>query len=83
MVRFHHGKKVTAGTLRFPAMYGTRVSSEAAKPADDTKLFRSVTFREDCEELLRDLTTPEEWATRWQMKLNVDKCKVMNIGGEN
>ena len=59
------------------------LSSEVAKFADDTKLFRVVKAREDCEALQRDLSRLEEWASMWQMRFNVAKCKVMHIGTKN
>ena len=59
------------------------LSSEVAKFADDTKLFRVVKTRRDCEELQKDLSKLEEWAAKWQMRFNVGKCKVMHIGAKN
>uniref|UniRef100_K7F0Y4 Reverse transcriptase domain-containing protein n=1 Tax=Pelodiscus sinensis TaxID=13735 RepID=K7F0Y4_PELSI len=59
------------------------VSSEAVKFADDTKLFRIVKTEADCEGLQEDLTKLSDWATKWQMKFNVHKCKVMHIGKNN
>uniref|UniRef100_K7F1Z4 Reverse transcriptase domain-containing protein n=1 Tax=Pelodiscus sinensis TaxID=13735 RepID=K7F1Z4_PELSI len=59
------------------------VSSEVVKFADDTKLFRIVKPEADCEGLQEDLTKLSDWATKWQMKCNVDKCKVMHIGKNN
>ena len=59
------------------------VNSEVAKFADDTKLLKIVKTKADCEELQKDLTKLSDWATKWQMKFNVDKCKVMHIGKNN
>uniref|UniRef100_A0A8C3P8K5 Gypsy retrotransposon integrase-like protein 1 n=1 Tax=Chrysemys picta bellii TaxID=8478 RepID=A0A8C3P8K5_CHRPI len=59
------------------------VKSEVAKFADDTKLLKIVKTKADCEELQKDLTKLSDWATKWQMKFNVDKCKVMHIGKNN
>uniref|UniRef100_A0A452HI16 Reverse transcriptase domain-containing protein n=1 Tax=Gopherus agassizii TaxID=38772 RepID=A0A452HI16_9SAUR len=59
------------------------VNSEVAKFADDTKLLKIVKAKADCEELQKDLTKLSDWATKWQMKFNVDKCKVMHIGKNN
>ncbi|CAM4598511.1 unnamed protein product [Caretta caretta] len=55
------------------------VNSEVAKFADDTKLLEIVKTKADCEELQKDLTKLSDWATKWQMKFNVDKCQVMHI----
>ncbi|CAM5109632.1 unnamed protein product [Eretmochelys imbricata] len=59
------------------------VNSEVAKFADDTKLLKILKTKADCEELQKDLTKLSDWATKWQMKFNVDKCKVMHIGKNN
>ncbi|CAM4478002.1 unnamed protein product [Lepidochelys kempii] len=59
------------------------VNSEVAKFADDTKLLKIVKTQADCEELQKDLSKLGDWATKWQMKFNVDKCKVMHIGKHN
>ncbi|CAM5143004.1 unnamed protein product [Natator depressus] len=56
------------------------VNSEVAKFADDTKLLKIVKTKADCEELQKDLTKLSDWATKWQMKFNVDECKVMHTG---
>ena len=61
----------------------TGISSEVAKFADDTKLFRVVKTKRDCEELQKDLSKLGEWAEKWQMRFNVKKCKVMHIGAKN
>uniref|UniRef100_A0A8C3F3S5 Reverse transcriptase domain-containing protein n=1 Tax=Chrysemys picta bellii TaxID=8478 RepID=A0A8C3F3S5_CHRPI len=59
------------------------VNSEVAKFADDTKLLKIVKTKADCDELQKDLTKLSDWATKWQMKFNVDKCKVIHIGKNN
>ncbi|CAM4625917.1 unnamed protein product [Caretta caretta] len=59
------------------------VNSEVAKFAKDTKLLKIVKTKADCEELQKDLTKLSDWATKWQMKFIVDKCKVMHIGKNN
>uniref|UniRef100_A0A8C3IBY2 Reverse transcriptase domain-containing protein n=1 Tax=Chrysemys picta bellii TaxID=8478 RepID=A0A8C3IBY2_CHRPI len=59
------------------------VNSEMAKFADDTKLLKIVKTKADCEELQKDLIKLSDWATKWQMKFNMDKCKVMHIGKNN
>ncbi|CAM5091047.1 unnamed protein product [Eretmochelys imbricata] len=56
------------------------VNRKVAKLADDTKLLSVVKSKVDCEELQRDFTKLGDWATKWQMKFNVVKCKVMHIG---
>uniref|UniRef100_K7EW85 ribonuclease H n=1 Tax=Pelodiscus sinensis TaxID=13735 RepID=K7EW85_PELSI len=55
------------------------VNAEVAKFADDTKLLKIVITKTDCEELQKDLIKLSDLATKWQMKFNVEKCKVMHI----
>ena len=59
------------------------LSSTVLKFADDTKLFRPINNYIDCQELQRDLDDVCIWASRWQMKFNVTKCKVMHYGHGN
>ncbi|CAM5136177.1 unnamed protein product [Eretmochelys imbricata] len=59
------------------------VNSKVAKFADDTKLLKIVKSQADCEELQKDLSDLGDWATKWQMKFSVDKCKVTHIGKHN
>ena len=60
--------------------------------ADDSKIFtriiseknRSKTNNVNGNEILqRDLNVIREWASKWKMEFNVDKCKVMHIGRAN
>jgi Reverse transcriptase (RNA-dependent DNA polymerase) len=51
--------------------------------ADDTKLFRRVDCDLEREELQRDLDTLGDWAQKWQLRFNVEKCKVMHLGIRN
>ena len=53
------------------------------KFADDTKIVRQVGDRVECDDMQRYLDIMVEWADRWQMEFNVDKCKVMHIGKKN
>ena len=48
--------------------------------ADDAKIFRNVSSREDCIKLQNDLDKLTEWLTRWQLPFNVEKCKSLHIG---
>ena len=57
--------------------------SEVLKFADDTKIFRRVDSEENREMLQRDLDRLVQWSEVWQMKFNVDKCKVMHLGRGN
>ena len=53
--------------------------TEVLKFADDTKIFGTVNSERDREVLQRDLDRLVQWSERWQMKFNVDKCKVMHL----
>ncbi|CAM5087761.1 unnamed protein product [Eretmochelys imbricata] len=59
------------------------VNTEVAKFADDTKLLKIVKSKANYEGLQKDLTKLGDWATKWQMKFSVDKCKVMHTGKHN
>ena len=39
--------------------------------------------QEDVEVLRKDLERLDEWAERWQMKFNIEKCSVLHIGRNN
>ena len=56
------------------------VSSKILKFADDTKITASIYSVEEQHILQTDLTRLMEWSEEWQMKFNVNKCKVMYLG---
>lgn len=59
--------------------------------ADDSKLFTKIVSEYNkgrdnhngTEALQRDLNTVKEWACRWKLEFNVDKCKIMHLGKTN
>ena len=51
--------------------------------ADDAKIFRNVSSREDCIKLQNDLDKLTEWSARWQLPFNVEKCKSLHKGKKN
>lgn len=53
--------------------------SGSPQVADDIKLLRIGKSKADCEELQRDPANPGDWATKWQVKCKVDKCKITHI----
>ena len=59
------------------------VVSKVAKFADDTKIGGKVNTIADCESIQNDLNKLINWSEDWQMKFNVDKCKVMHFGDKN
>ena len=59
------------------------VSSKILKFADDTKLYRVVTNKDDIEILRSDLVNLCHWSKDWFMLFNVDKCKTLHIAVGN
>ena len=59
------------------------INSSISVFADDTKLSRAITSPQDVETLQKDLNKLMGWATTWQMRFNVEKCKIMHLGGKN
>jgi ribonucleases P/MRP protein subunit RPP40 len=59
------------------------IINKILKFADDTKLIGSVQSQQDVESLRRDLEKLTLWSEQWQMGFNVDKCKIMHLGGKN
>ena len=67
------------------------VISHTSLFADDSKLFtrivseknRALDNHNGHEALQRDLDAVREWAGRWKMEFNVDKCKIMHLGKTN
>ena len=59
------------------------INSTILKFADDTKLFGKAGNTQDVEKLRKDLSELHLWSEKWQMKFNIDKCKVMHIGFNN
>ena len=57
------------------------VKSSISKFADDTKIGRTILGEKDRIELQNDLKLLGQWAEKWQMKFNTDKCKVIHFGG--
>jgi len=48
------------------------------KFADDT--ISRIRNSDDEQKLQEDLNTLQDWAHTWQMKFNIQKCKVMRVG---
>jgi len=48
--------------------------------ADDTKLWSTISARNDNQKLQDDLRTLNDWSNKWLLKFNPDKCKVMHVG---
>ena len=62
---------------------GINIVRKMSKFADDTKLCHSARNPDDIIELQEDINKLVEWANKWQMSFNVDKCSVKHIGHNN
>ncbi|XP_040286085.1 uncharacterized protein LOC120999281, partial [Bufo bufo] len=51
--------------------------------ADDTKICNRVDVPGGIHQMEKDLGKLEEWSKIWQLKLNVDKCKIRHLGRKN
>jgi len=56
------------------------LSAKVLKFADDTKLFNTVDNQQHGQSLQNDIDILGNWALNWQMKFNVEKCKVVHYG---
>uniref|UniRef100_A0A8C5PPB0 Reverse transcriptase domain-containing protein n=1 Tax=Leptobrachium leishanense TaxID=445787 RepID=A0A8C5PPB0_9ANUR len=59
------------------------IESHVSVFADDTKLGKVIQCEQDVTSLQRDLDILGDWALKWQMRFNLDKCKVMHFGVKN
>ena len=59
------------------------VGSRVSKFADDTKIAESVCGVNGSIRLQHSLDHVVAWAEKWQMRFNVNKCKVMHVGSSN
>jgi hypothetical protein len=59
------------------------IKSKISKFADDTKLIGQAGSTEETDIWQEDLERLNEWAKKWQMSFNADKCKVLHIGKKN
>ena len=53
------------------------------KFADDTKVIKRIQSQADNEDLQTVIDNLYEWAKKWQMYFNVDKCKLVHVGRSN
>ena len=79
-VECHRGLLWGMGPCLFVIYIDDSVSSQILKFADDTKITASISSAEEQHILQKDLTRLMEWSEEWQMKFNVNKCKVMHLG---
>ena len=81
---------VSQGSVLGPLLFnifindiGSEIKSNISVFADDTKLCSGITSLQDVSNLQANLNALSNWATKWQMRFNVDKCKVMHLGAKN
>ena len=51
--------------------------------ADDVTIYHIVNNENDYNNFKADLSAIQTWALKWQMKINIDKCKVLHFGNRN
>ena len=59
------------------------VNSNVKMFANDTKIFRTLKNKSDCEILQANLDNLIDWSNRWYLTFNTSKCKRMHIGKDN
>ena len=75
------------GTILGPSLFllyindvTKRISSTIKLYADDRKIFRKIIDPTiDCQLLQDDLNNLSEWARKWQLRVNADKCESKRI----
>jgi len=61
---------------------GVGLESQTRLFADDCTIFRDVVGREDCKALQSDLHHLYQWSHKWQLHLNLSKCKALCISNK-
>ena len=56
------------------------IKSDGLMFADNTKIFRHITSREDALALQSDIKLQEHWSDKWQLQFHPDKCHVLTLG---
>ena len=56
------------------------VNSDGLLFADDAKIFRAISCKEDSLRLQDDITKLEEWSDLWLLKFHPDKCHLLTLG---
>ena len=54
-------------------------SSQIQLYADDSKLYGDATNIEECQILEQDICAVHDWLQSWQLRINLDKCEVLNL----
>ena len=78
---------VAQGTVLGPTLFlvyindlSEELTSTVKIFADDTKVYRCIERKEDCEELQSDISSLQEKGSIWGSEFNEKKCIAMNIG---
>jgi len=56
------------------------INNNISKFADDKKVGRIINPTDDEAALQKDLDVLFKWSSNWQIKLNLDKCKILRVG---
>ena len=56
------------------------INSDGLLFADDAKIFRAITCKEDSLKLQDDIVNLEEWSDKWLLKFHPDKCHLLTLG---
>ena len=59
------------------------INSKLYLYADDAKLFNYITNDMDVENLQKNLNRLTDWSTKWLLKLNIQKCKVISYSSKD
>ena len=68
--------------LLFGNDIGSRVRSSVKLFADDCTIYDEIRSKADCEVLQKDLNAIYCWSQKWQLNLNLSKCKMMSISNK-
>ncbi len=63
--------------------YGSGITSNISKFADDIKIGHTIRTGEDARALQEDLNKLSAWSNKWQMSFSINKCIVLSIGTRN
>ncbi len=82
---------VPQGSVCGPNLYNLYVNdmpsvikySAVVMYADDARMYISSSVENAHEKLGADLASVSDWASAWQLKLNIKKCSVMHMGSKN
>ncbi|XP_071954278.1 uncharacterized protein [Antedon mediterranea] len=83
---FKKGDKTEVGNYRPVSCrmqtFGINFKSKVWMFADDTKMF-NVVHENRNDTVQNDLKALSDWSKRWQLKFNINKCKVIHYGNSN